>query len=153
MAWSAHYSLLIIGLVAAPSLIARGVHEVTGDPLWRYLAIDEEGLAASEADIEADGAHVRIRVFWRGPDSMYETHQDVVRVLRRAFEAKGIEPFVVVYHAPSGNAEAPTKIVMRAGANTFGPIPIAEMARHIQPAVDAAHFAEQLPEETGRWWW
>jgi len=152
VAWSLPYTLLIVSLLATPSLVARGVHSVTGDPLWQYLAIDEERLAAAETPIETDAPHVRVRVFWRGPDATYATTDSLVTALRNAFESKGIDAFIAVLQPAEGDPSAATTIEMRAGANRFGPFPASDAARHIEPAVHAAHLAHRpQPTREHRW--
>lgn len=138
---SISYAILIAALIASPSVIARVIHEVTGDPLWRWLAIDEQGLAASESSIESDGPHVQIRLFWRGPDERFETPQEAARALRRAFEAKGVEPFIAIFDAQANAGGRDTSVDVRAGTNKFGPFPIWDTPRHVQPAVLAAELA------------
>ncbi len=139
---SISYAILIAALVASPSVIARTIHEITGDPLWRWLAIDEQGLATSETSIESDGPYVQIQLVWRGPDSKFDTPKEAALALRRAFEAKGIEPFIAVFDASAAdNADANTTVALRAGTNQFGPFPIWDTSRHVQPAVLAAELA------------
>ena len=152
MAWSLPYTLLIVSLLAAPSLVARGVHSVTGDPLWQYLAIDEERLAAAETPLERDGPHVRVRIFWRGPVASYTTPDGLVTALRNVFESKGIEAFIAVLRPADTDRSSETTIEMRAGTNQFGPFPAAEAARYIQPAVRAAHLAYR-PQATREHRW
>ncbi|MEM1428133.1 MAG: hypothetical protein AAGG09_01600 [Pseudomonadota bacterium] len=152
MAWSVPYTLLIFALLAAPSLVARGVHIVTGDPLWQYLAIDEERIAAAETYIETDGPHIRVRVYWRGADDTYATPEELVEALRGSFAVKGIEAFIAVMEPLDGSNSPHTTIELRAGANKLGPFPAYDAARHIQPAVKAAHLAYRpASTEEHRW--
>ena len=153
MAWSVPYTLLIVGLVAAPSVAARAVHLATGDPLWQYLAIDEERIATAETRIDTDVPHVRVRIFWRGAGAGYDTPEALVAALRASFEMKGIEPYIAVVPGGDGSGAAGTTTIdMRAGSNRFGPFPVADAPRHIQPAVEAAHLAfRPAATEEHRW--
>ncbi|MEM9248472.1 MAG: hypothetical protein AAGB05_07220 [Pseudomonadota bacterium] len=135
------YAMLIAALVAAPSVFARVMHEVTGDPLWRWLAIEEQDIVASLNDFEATGPFVHVRITWKGPDATYETPHALATDVRRAFETKGIASYILVEEDQKSDGSDRTTIEVKAGSSTFGPFLVRSAASHIQPAAAAARLS------------
>lgn len=129
-------ALAVATLVAAPSVIMAGVYHFNGNPELRPFGVTEARIAAS--DVESTDPLVRVRIFWRGPAHGYSTAPTLADALRGAFETKGIDTRIAIIE---GTSEGPTTLDMRAGHSTFGPFPVSEAARHVEPAVQAARFA------------
>lgn len=140
-------AIAVAALIAAPSVIMAGVYQFNGNPALRPFAISESRLAATEA--ETDDPVVRIRIFWRGPAPGYASGPDLAEALRGAFTGKGVASRIAIIE---GTSTGPTTLDMRAGKATFGPFPVSQAARHVEPAVQAARIAHR-PEaaQDHRW--
>ncbi|RDC74733.1 hypothetical protein DLJ49_01755 [Rhodovulum sp. 12E13] len=137
MAWSLPYTLTVAALVAGPSVVTATIAEIIGDPRLRPLSLSEMRLAASDARIEIEGPYVRTRIYWAGPSQGYATPDDLRMAVREALAAKGVEAHVAIMASDGGE----TLLDMRAGRSAFGPFPVADAARHVVPAAEAARLA------------
>ena len=142
-------AVTVAALVAAPSLVTAGIYSWTGDPFLRWLGLTEQRLAAADRVIETDDPYVRIRVYWRGPSRGYPDAAALTDALRGAFEVKGIEVHVAVLRL---GEDGVTTVDMRAGTSSFGPVPVAQAARYVSPAAEAARLAH-VPQATREHRW
>ena len=110
--------------------------------------VEQAFYATTEEDSETSPT-VRIRIAWSGPGGDYDSVPELASDLQGAFATKGVDTFITVV---SGAEEAPTLLQMNAGESRLGPFPIADAARHVEPAVQAARIAHEpfIPREH-RW--
>ncbi len=138
------YALTIAALLAGPSLVMAIVSEVIGDPRLRPLSLSESRLAAADVPAGIEGPYVRARIYWSGPAEGFADPGDLRVALRDALAAKGVETHVAIMNGSGGQ----TMLDLRAGRNAFGPFPVAQAARHVAPAAEAARLAHALPTGT-----
>ena len=131
------YALTIATLLAGPSVLTAIVSEMIGDPRLRPLSLSEARLAAADVPAGIEGPYVRARIYWSGPSEGYAEPGDLRAALRGALAAKGVETHVAIIEGSGGQ----TMLDLRAGTNAFGPFPVAQAARHVVPAAEAARLA------------
>ena len=132
------YALSVATLLGGPSVVTALVSEALDDPRLRPLSLTEARMAASEAQIDIAGPYVRARIYWGGPSLGYATPDALGTAIRNALAAKGVDVHVALMES-DGRGE--TMLDFRAGRNAFGPFPVAEAARHVVPAAEAARLA------------
>jgi hypothetical protein len=141
-AWPVHarilYGLQLALLVAGPSVIASAVSEIRKDPFLRWMSIDEAALAETEVWVRSSEPYLRARIYWRGPAGSFVTPDDLSDAVRGAFHGQGVEAHIAVLKA---TGPGPTTLDFRTGVNRFGPFPVAEAARYVKPAAEAARLA------------
>lgn len=137
MSASLPYALTVAALLAGPSVVTAFISEMVDDPRLRPLSLTEARMAASSAAIEIDGPYVRARIYWGGPSRGFATPDDLRSAIRHALAAKGVDAHVAVLDGAWGE----TMLDLRAGHNAFGPFPVADAARHVVPAAEAARLA------------
>ncbi|MEL6204164.1 MAG: hypothetical protein AAFR47_02465 [Pseudomonadota bacterium] len=136
-------ALAVFSFIAAPSLVTVGFAKATDNPNLRPMAISETSVAAS--DIEINAPHVRVRIFWAGSAPGYAGPADLSNAIRTVFAAKGVDTRIAVLDEATPGS---TTLDMRAGREHFGPFPVSEAARHVEPAVQAVRFARSRLERS-----
>lgn len=127
------YLLLIITVLALPSVASLTWYHISRDPNLRPLGITEQALKAHRGG--GEGVEIVALVDWAPPRTGDFSRSQLAITLQRAFEAKGVE-VRVVFREGAGV----TRVTYRVGRTVLGPYSTGRASEGIAAAVEAYHM-------------